>query len=100
MNLRFAKLLRRKRLSQRALGLTSVVADWLYVVRGGVIVEEHHTRADSAYAPRFRALVAWGRQNQPPGWQSVIDGSGNVVFNGTTASTLVALARAWSISRR
>ena len=84
----------------RALGLTSVTADWFYVVRGGVIVEEHHTRADSAYAPRYRAFVAWGRQNQPPEWQSVIDGSGNVVFNGATARPLVALALAWSAGRR
>ena len=84
----------------RALDLTSVTADWMYAVRGGVIVEEHHTRADSAYAPRFREFVAWGRRNQPPEWQSVIDASGNVVFNRATARALVTLARAWSVSRR
>jgi ketosteroid isomerase-like protein len=84
----------------RALGLTSVTADWRYVVRRGLIVEEHHTRADSAYGPRFREFVAWGRRDQPPEWVSVIDGAGNVVFNGATASALVSLAQRWSSSRR
>jgi ketosteroid isomerase-like protein len=84
----------------RALGLTSVTADWRYVVRRGVIAEEHHTRADSAYGPRYREFVAWARREQSPQWQSVIDGAGNVVFNGATARSLVALASAWSARQR
>jgi ketosteroid isomerase-like protein len=84
----------------RALGLTSVTADWFYVVRQGVIVEEHHTRADSLYGPKFRQFVAWGRREQPPEWQTVIDGAGNVVFNATTANALVALAQRWTAIRR
>jgi ketosteroid isomerase-like protein len=84
----------------RALGLTSVTADWFYVVRRGVIVEEHHTRADSLYGPKFREFVAWARREQLPEWQNVIDPAGNVVFNGVTAKTLVALARRWASVRR
>lgn len=83
-----------------ALGLAEVTADWRYVVRDGVIVEEHHLRADSAYAVRFREFVRWGRANQPPLWSSVLDTDGNVRFNGTTARALVALGRQWTESRR
>jgi ketosteroid isomerase-like protein len=84
----------------RALGLAEVTADWRYVVRGGVIAEEHHTRADSAFAARFREFVEWGRATQPSRWASVLDGVGNVVFNGATADALVALGQQWSKSQR
>jgi hypothetical protein len=83
----------------RALGLTEVTADWRYVVRNGVIVEEHHLRPDSAYAVRYRQFVAWGRSEQPSLWASVIDQNGNVIFNGVTGRTLVALALQWGASR-
>jgi ketosteroid isomerase-like protein len=84
----------------RALGLAEVTADWRYLVRGAAIVEEHHTRADSAYAVRFREFVAWGHSSQPALWTSVLDGNGNVAFTAATANALVTLARQWSSRRQ
>ncbi len=79
-----------------ALGLDGVTALWRYAVRDGRITEEEHLEADGRFRTRLRRLADWGRTSHPAGWDSVVDAEGIVRFDGTTAATLIRLAKEWS----
>ena len=82
-----------------ALGIDSVRARWRYVVNGaGVITEEQHLEADRPFQTVFRRFVTWGHRTKPALWPSVLDGAGNVTFNGDTGPHLITLARLWTAS--
>jgi carboxymethylenebutenolidase len=82
-----------------ALGLEGVSALWRYVVRDGRIAEEELLDADGAFRTRLRKLTEWGRTSKPAGWESVVDSEGIVRFDGSTAPTLIRLAKEFSAKR-
>ena len=82
-----------------ALGLEGVTALWRYVVREGRITEEELMDADGAFRSRLRKMAEWGRASKPAGWESVVDSEGVVRFDGSTASTLIRLAKDFSATR-
>jgi carboxymethylenebutenolidase len=79
-----------------ALGLDGVTAIWRYTLEGGLIAEEELLDSDASFRTRLRKFTGWGTTEKPPGWESVLDSEGTVRFDGTTAPTLIRLAREWS----
>jgi carboxymethylenebutenolidase len=82
-----------------ALGLEGVSAIWRYTVRDGRITEEDLLDADASFRTRLRKLTEWGRTTKPAGWETVADSEGIVRFDGSTAATLIRLAKEWSAAR-
>jgi len=82
-----------------ALGIPLVRARWRYVVRRGLIAEEHHLVADSTFAGVYRRFSAWARTERATEWATISGSSGLARFDGGSAGTLTKLAREWKQSQ-